>query len=176
MTTTNANENKNAAIESNIETEMPVFENLNYDPVDDQMMSENEDDASFKNIDMACDMVNNAVKKRNDDIAKAKQEDENRKKRSQDEILENQRIANRNACLERAKAARKARKKMAKNITFIMSVISATCSTVVISILIWMTLDISEWFFAGIAGAIGMMNTLIHTYIYRYIREEIFRK
>ena len=153
---------------------MPIFENPNYpneldNSVDDKV-------SEYADIDIACDMVNNAVKKRNEDINTARKNEAIEKQRKRDKVIEDKRIATHNANIERVKAARRARKKMAKNMTFIMAIISALCSTIVIGILIWISLDISEWLFAGIIGAIGMLNTLIHTYTYRYIREEIFRK
>lgn len=179
MTTTNTNENKN--IISEIETmpiidavddgevlpaEMPAFENHNC-PVAEEL-ADVTDKEDIDDIDIACDVVNNNVKKCDEDI-KEEQKDAEKE-------IENRRIASRSASIERAKAARRARKKLAKNMTFIMAIISALCSTIVIGIMINIFLDVSEWLFAGVTGAVGMLNTLIHTYVYRYIREEIFRK
>ena len=152
--------------------DMPVFENPAHPAMNESMVKESD----IYNIDITCDMVNNAVQKRNDNIAEAKQNAENKKKQDQDKMEEDKRISVRNACIEKAKNARRARKKLAKNLTFVMVIVSALCSTIVFGILIRILLDIPEWLFAGIVGAIGMLNTLIHTYVYRYIREEIFRK
>ena len=109
---------------------------------------------NYSNIDAFCDIVNDNKNRQVADSNMAKKMEEDNKKR----------------------AARYVKKTKAKNMVFWMAIISAVCSTCVIGVVSWMLFDIKEWLFAVIMDVIGMANTLLHTFMYRYIREEIYRK
>lgn len=116
-------------------------------------------------IDLPVDMINN---NRIDQKKKQNKEAEQARK-DQIEKEKYDRIAEK-------KATRKLHKKWAKNYLFMICLISAITSTCVIGFIIWVAFNPNAWVFTGSVTIIGMIITLIHTYIYRYIREEIYRK
>ena len=105
----------------------------------------------------------------NKDKKKKQIEEYKQAKKNQIEKEKSDRIA-------KKKAARKIHKKLAKNYLFTVCTISTIASTFVIGFLIWVAFKPAEWVFVGTIAVIGMINTLLHTYMYRYIREEIYRK
>lgn len=117
------------------------------------------------NIDLTINMLNN------NKIDQKKKQDQNVKqaKKNQAEKEKAERIA-------KNKAMRKLHKNLAKNFLFAICLLSTISSTSVIGFFIWVTAKPNEWIFSGIVTLIGMTITLIHTYLYRYIREEIYRK
>lgn len=132
--------------------------------------------ADYSDIDIVCKMMHNvdADRKRNNETAAKKKADEDKK------AADNAAKANLDSIerdkMERYKAARKARKNCAKNIAFWMAIISAVCGTSVIGFFIWLIFEPSACVFALIESVIAMANTLLYTYLYRFIREEIYRK
>lgn len=134
----------------------------------DDMPEAKESDKKVKcgnNIDLPVDIVNTSrnIKKQkaNDHIILA--EKEKLEKEKAERIAKN-------------KAMRKLHKKWAKNFLFIICLLSTISTTSVIGFIIWITFNPNEWAFSGIVTLIGMAITLLHTYAYRYIREEIYRK
>lgn len=129
--------------------------------VDNEVKSEEKD----LDIDLTINMLNNnkidQKKKQDDDLKQAKKDQAEKEKA--------ERIA-------KNKAIRKLHKKWAKNFLFMICLISTISTTSVIGFFIWVMYKPNEWVFSGIISLIGMIITLIHTYLYRYIREEIYRK
>ena len=116
-------------------------------------------------IDLPLNMINNNridQKKKLDQDAEQARKDQIEKEKS-DRIAKN-------------KATRKLHKKWAKNYLFAICLISTIATTCVIGFIIWVAFNPNEWVFTGLITVIGMVITLLHTYAYRYIREEIYRK
>jgi cation transport ATPase len=140
-------------------------------------------DTSFENIDDACSMVNTAKQNRADEEAKRKQKDEENKKRAKETAMAAKKEADKKAKQEeetrKTNETKYIRKKMKRNataMTFALCLSSAVVGYVITGILVNMIFNPSLWLFIGIMGVIGSIDTLAHTYMYRYIREEIYRK
>ena len=140
-------------------------------------------DCSYENIDSVCDIVNTAKR----DKAKADEERQKDAEKKRQQEIDNA-VAAKKAADEKAKQEederkinqakymRRTKKRNASGIAFGVCLSSAIFSYVVIGIFINMLLEPSELLFIGIMGIIGAIDTYIHTYLYRYIREEIYRK
>lgn len=142
--------------------------NIDIDISDIPSTDNSEDDNKIKcgfEIDLPVEMINN----NRIDQKKKQTKDAEQARKDQIEKEKSDRIAEK-------KAARKFHKKWAKNYLFIICLISTITSTCVIGFVIWAAFKPNEWAFVGLITLIGMIITLIHTYAYRYIREEIYRK
>ena len=80
--------------------------------------------------------------------------------------------------LKKNEEIRKAAKDKSKNIAFGMCLSSCVFSTCVIGLLVWLMFAESKSALAFIllVSAIGMANTLLHTFLYTKIKEEIYKK
>jgi hypothetical protein len=147
------------------------------EPVDAESVREESDDGS--DIDAVCEMLNDAKRERNDQIVQQQRNEEMQRKireaekraESERELLEEE--------TRRIRENRSIRKKMKRRATmmlFCLCIMSAVFGYVVAGILIHILFNPEVWIFVGVMGIFGMVNTLVHTYLYRFIREEIYRK
>ena len=138
-------------------------ENKEYEPVDavcsmiDKVKQNKANEDEEKRKELAKKQHDNAMAAKKAADEKAKQEETNRK-------------------ANEAKYMRKKAKRNAAITTFCICISSAVFSYIVFGILIWMKFNLSVWLFSSIIGVIGIVDTFIHTYLYRFIREEIYRK
>lgn len=176
--------NQKEKASKNVETEemnaftidVPVDEPT---PIETTDMVEKNERSEYEDIDAVCEMLN---------IAKKEKDDEEEQQRRDEEKKRDSALAAQKAENEKAKQAEEARKinesryirkKMKRKATamlFCLCIMSAVFGYVVVGILIGIIFNPKVWIFVGVMGIFGMVNTLIHTYLYRYIREGIYRK
>lgn len=161
------NEAEKIDLDAAINQDQPTAEPnlISITPVNGDNTTKDSESCCDDDIDLPLNMVKGAQKAKID-----------KEKTDRDEALKKQAYYEKNERIAKNKATRKLRKKWAKNFLFLVCLISAISSTCVFGFAIWVLFKPNEWLFAGIIMVIGMANTLVHTYAYRYIREEIYRK
>lgn len=191
MATNNKKENKNDLVEIDIKkTEIPV-ENENPsiidtkidEPIDANFESVDSDKEDYKDIDAVCEMINDAKKERDDEIERQRKSEEEDRKRRANSAMAAQKAKNEQAKkaemdrkINESRYIRKKMKRKATTMLFCLCIMSAIFGYTVTGIVVHIVFDPKVWIFVGGMGIFGMINTLIHTYLYRYIREEIYRK
>lgn len=143
---------------------------------------ENREDL-YKDIDAVCEMLSIAKKERDDENEQRRIDEEKKRKREEDNAMAAQKAKDDEAKqaeeVRKISESRYIRKKMKRKATamlFCLCIMSAVFGYVVAGIMVYLIFDPKVWIFVGVMGIFGMINTLIHTYLYRYIREEIYRK
>lgn len=186
MATNQKKENENTTAKTevkSVDTEVKAtIPNIDI-PVDGPECTEEHSNNDYKDINAVCDMVNSAKKTRDEEDKKRREEEEKDRQRQENDALAAQKAESAKA--EQAETARKItegryiRKKMKRKATamlFALCLMSAIFGYVVAGVLIYILFNPKVWIFVGVMGIFGMVNTLIHTYLYRFIREEIYRK
>lgn len=138
---------------------------------------------SCDSIDDACAMVKKAKQDNAKEEEKRNKKFESDRKKAIDTAMAAKKEADKKAKQEeevrKINEAKYIRKKMKRNATimaFALCVSSAVFGYVIAGVLMYMFSKPPVWLFVGIMGIIGMIDTLLHTYLYRFIREEIYRK
>lgn len=159
--------------EMNSAINVPISES---NPADATEVVGEESESNYKDIDAVCKMITVAKKEKDDD-------EEQKRKRDADNAMAVEKAKNEKAKQEeetrKINEGRIERKKMKRNATrmlFCLCTMSVVFGYVVAGILVHIIFDPKVWIFVGVIGIFGMVNTLIHTYLYRYIRKEIYRK
>lgn len=152
---------------------IPMDEEINY----------TDENKKYEPIDAVCSMINKAKRDKEDRDEKRKKDLAKKQKEQYDNAVAAKKAADEKAKQEdeyrkvnEAKYMRKKSKRNAAILTFSICISSAIFSYVVFGILIWMIFEPPVWLFVGVMGIIGMIGTYMHTYLYRFIREEIYRK
>lgn len=155
----------------------------NFDIPVDGVNKPGNDRESYESIDAVCDMMGKAKQekadedeKRRKDLAKKKQQEHDNvmaAKKAEDEKAKQKEETRK---INEAKYMRKKSKRNATIMTFCLCISSAVFSYITVGILIWLAFKPPVWLFVGIMGIIGMIDTFLNTYLYRFIREEIYRK
>lgn len=154
----------------------------NFDiPMDDITYTDKNKD--YEPIDAVCSMMDKAKQdkaaedeERKKDLAKKKQEEQDNAAAAQKAADEKAKKDEEEKKVINAKLMRKKSKRNATVMTFSICISSAVFGYIVAGIIIWTMFNPPVWMFVGIMGIIGMIYTFLHTYLYRFIREEIYRK
>lgn len=185
---TNQKEKHNENVSTEVETtevktsaiDVPVDEPNPTDIIEEMGK---EDENKYKDIDAVCEMLNVARKERDDEEEQRRRDEDKERKRQADNALaaqkaesEKARKAEETRKINESRYIRKKMKRKATAMLFALCLMSAVFGYVVVGVLIHIIFNPKVWIFVGVMGIFGMANTLIHTYLYRYIREEIYRK
>lgn len=151
------------------------------EPMDAEFIDAESDDEN--DIDIVCEMLNDAKRERDDQIERQQRDEEMQRKRRAENAMaakraenEKERQAEESRRISEGRHIRKKMKRRATVMLFCLCIMSAVFGYVVAGMLIHILFNPKVWIFVGVMGIFGMINTLIHTYLYRYIREEIYRR
>lgn len=181
-------ENANIEVVNENTTEViaPIADIPVDEPNPDHIVESEEDiegKSEYTDIDAVCEMLNVARKERDDEEEQQRRDKEKERKRQEDNAMaaqkaesEKARQAEETRKINEGRYIRKKMKRKATRMLFCLCIMSAVFGYVVAGILVHIIFDPKVWIFVGVMGIFGMVNTLIHTYLYRYIREEIYRK
>lgn len=141
-------------------------ENKDYEPIDVvcSMMDKAKQDKAAEDEERKKDLAKKMQEERDNAAAAQKAADEKAKKYEEEKKVIN------------ARYMRKRSKRNATIMTFCLCISSAVFGYIVAGIIIWTIFKPPVWMFVGVMGVIGMIDTFLHTYLYRFIREEIYRK
>ena len=174
------NENENVEI-TNVKTiDIPIDDPKSVDIIKEETEGAKTD---YKDIDAVCKIFDVAKRERDSEEEQRRRDEEKDRRRQEDNALAAQKAENEKARQaeenRKINESRYIRKKMRRNATamlFCLCIMSAVFGYVVAGILIHIIFDPKVWIFVGVIGIFGMINTLIHTHLYRYIRGVIYHK